>query len=141
MMMRFQMPMVDRSFQYGRLVRWHVGAGDPIGPGQTICTVAMERAMLVKRTEDRGGLLRRKSKGMVNQQVSGKGQVYVEVALVSNDRGLLHHGLVDEGARVAAGDPLAVVTTADHDGPVTDDWQNAPLMRVTARYGEDREEE
>jgi len=141
--MQLQMPVVDRAFQGGRLVRWHVGPGDPIRPGQTICTVAVERATLVRRAEDRGGLLRRRSKGMVNKQESNKGKVYLEVKLISSDRGQLHKGLVDEGDQVAAGDPLAVVTTTDHgsDAVADDAWRSAPLMRVTARFGDDTEVE
>ncbi len=43
---------------------------------------------------------------------------------------------------MTAGDALGVVTTTDHDGAVDDgSWRDAPLVRVTARYGDDGEGE
>ncbi len=141
MILQLQMPVVEQAFGGGRLVRWHVSPGDIFSPGQRICTVAVERAKLVRRTAENGGLLRR-SKGMVNREDTGKGNVYLEVELISNDRGRLDRGLVGEGHEVTAGDTLGVVTTTDHDGAVVDGaWRHAPLVRVTARYGYDGEDE
>ncbi|MET0832217.1 MAG: hypothetical protein ABWY62_07515 [Acidimicrobiia bacterium] len=141
MILQIRMPVVEQAFGGGRLVRWYVSPGDTFGPGQRICTVAVERAKLVRRTAEKGGLLRR-SNGMVNREDTGKGNVYLEVELISNDRGRLDRGLVGEGDEVTAGDALGVVTTIDHDGAVDDgSWRDAPLVRVTARYGDDGEGE
>lgn len=141
MILQLQMPVVEQSFGGGRLVRWHISPGDTFGPGQRICTVAVERARLVRRTSGKVGLLRR-SAGMVNREDTAKGDVYLEVELISNDRGRLDRDLVGEGEQVTAGDALGVVTTTDHDGAVDDgSWRSAPLLRVTARYGDDGEGE
>ncbi len=78
MILQLRMPVVEQAFGGGRLVRWHVSPGDTFGPGQRICTVAVERAKLVRRTAEKGGLLRR-SNGMVNREATGKGNVYLEV--------------------------------------------------------------
>ena len=137
--MQLQMPIVDHSFGGGSLVGWHVAPGDTFVPGQPICTVAVERARLVRRTAEKSGFLRR-SKNMVNKVDSGKDRVYLEVRLISNDRGRLHRELVAVGDEVTPGDALGVVTTTDHGGPVADEaWKAAPLVRVTARYGDDGE--
>ncbi len=140
MITKLAVPVVDPSMQGGKVLRWHKHEGDTIGFGDEICELAVDEFAVLRRTA-RATLLARGRRGKLRNDLEQREGVYFEVVVTSSDQGVLRKILAREGDRIAIGDLLAVVSSADH-GDVTGsaaEWSNAPAMRVVVNKKSDED--
>jgi pyruvate/2-oxoglutarate dehydrogenase complex dihydrolipoamide acyltransferase (E2) component len=140
MITKLAVPVVDPSMQGGKVLRWHKREGDAIAFGDALCELAVDEFAVLRRTA-RATLLARGRRGKLKNDLEQREGVYFEVVLTSSDHGVLRKILAKEGDRIALGDLLAVVTTADHgelNGSAAD-WGAAPDMRVVVNKKSDEE--
>jgi pyruvate/2-oxoglutarate dehydrogenase complex dihydrolipoamide acyltransferase (E2) component len=139
MILRLEVPMTDPSLTGGTIKEWHKAEGETIGFGEDVCTVSFDQFAALRRTARATLLAGRKSKNLKSKLESRKGKVLIHVIVSAAEQGTLGRIMMEAGERFAAGDTLAVVSTASNGDSIPDDLSGLPIMRVVANTSADPE--
>ncbi len=133
MIMRLAMPALDASLRSGRVTRWLKEEGDSFGFGVVLCEVALDEFVALRRTARATLLSGRKARKLRSTVEVREGKVLLEVGVTSAEAGTMRKVLAAEGAAVAIGELLAVVSsTGEEDLGSEESWTSAPPLRCTA---------
>lgn len=130
MLLRVEVPFIDRSVQRVRLVRWRKAPGEDITYGEVVCELVVEEIATLKRTITAHGLIRLARRGQAASKAAQTGSRALEfgVDLVASDQGVLRHQAVQPGAQLATGDLIGVVTTTADEPADGDAAPDAALV-------------
>ncbi len=100
----------------GTIVRWHKRAGDQLRFGDDLFDVDVDQIVVLQRTK-RAALIARSSRRMKRlkneyEERTARRTVGVRVT-AAEPQAHLRHILAPEGARIRAGDPVALATTTE----------------------------
>jgi pyruvate/2-oxoglutarate dehydrogenase complex dihydrolipoamide acyltransferase (E2) component len=119
MLLKLQMPYVNRLIDDGVILRWHKEEGEEIAYGEKLFDIEADRVRLMERDRNTVFAFRAKHKGWSDEEreLSFRERTNVRVALtvVASDGGYLRRIEVPVGKRVSVGDLLALVTTTEDE--------------------------
>ena len=127
MLLRLEMPYVDRRVESGTVAVWHKSVGEWVMPGDDLCDVLVKDVKALDRSANAqlmSSLPRQAHKPAFRR---GPGLL---VRITASDTGKMRQIVAPEGTERRVGELLAVLTTSD-DEPVLD-GEEASLFRVVA---------
>lgn len=139
MILRLEMPYVDRTIESGEVLQWHKQPGDRVTYGEDICTITVRELVRLRRTLMASRITRGSGKGEPEYYLKGAKGFRVYVKLTSSDAGYLREIHADEGMVIQTGDLLATLTT--EQGEVIADRQPSSTFRVIGNLTEHPQEE
>lgn len=142
MITKLEVPAVDPSMVGGKMLRWRKREGDAIAFGEEICELAVDQFAVLRRT-GRATLLTGRRRNKLKSDLEAREGVYFEVVVMSREQGFLRKIVAGEGQRIAIGDLLAVITTAEEDELVgnLDSWGAAPALRVVVNRKDEMDDD
>lgn len=132
MLLRLEMPYVDRMVEDGIVERWHKQEGDPVRHGDDLLDLKIDRIRRQKRDIDPQRLSRwrfRRSSSEEPEAVSFRELVYF-LRVRAVDQGVLRRISAREGTRLEIGEPMALLTTASDESLEDADPSTTSVFRV-----------
>jgi len=130
MMLRLQLPHLDRKSSGARVLTWHKDEGDPVDYGDPILDVRAEGVEMLEVPRN-AQLLSRLSRLRMRRTRKRTTPLTVAWRITSSDRGTLARIVAEEGDYCEVGSVMALASSGEGEqDPATVDAADLPKFRV-----------